>query len=225
MKAAGVICGLAELIACVRLLDPDAEMELLAADGDVITAPPVTVARIRGRARAVLSAERTGLNVVQRMSGIATATRAYVEAVRGTRAEILDTRKTAPGLRLLDKRAVACGGGRNHRMGLDDAILIKDNHVAIAGGIVPAIEAAAAADPDLAVEVEVDDLAQLDEALAAGADTILLDNMDPGFCAGPSPASRVVPGSRPRVASRSTPSAPSPRPASTRSRSGPSRTR
>ena len=115
------------------------------------------------------------------MSGIATATRAYVEAVRGTRAEILDTRKTAPGLRFLDKRAVACGGGQNHRMGLDDAILIKDNHVAIAGGIVPAIEAAAAAHPDLAVEVEVDDLAQLEEALAAGADTILLDNMDPGL--------------------------------------------
>ncbi len=181
VKAAGVICGLAELITCVRLLDPDAEMQLFAADGDLVAAPPDTVARIRGRAQAVLSAERTGLNLVQRMSGIATATRAYVEAVRGTRAEILDTRKTAPGLRFLDKRAVACGGGQNHRMGLDDAILIKDNHVAIAGGIVPAIEAAAAAHPDLAVEVEVDDLAQLEEALAAGADTILLDNMDPGL--------------------------------------------
>jgi nicotinate-nucleotide pyrophosphorylase (carboxylating) len=113
------------------------------------------------------------------MSGIATATRAYVEAVAGTGVEILDTRKTAPGLRALDKRAVACGGGRNHRMGLDDAILIKDNHVAIAGGIIPAVEAARAANPGLAVEVEVDDLGQLDAAIAAGADTILLDNMHP----------------------------------------------
>jgi len=180
VKAAGVVCGLAELLACVRLLDPGAEMELLAADGDVLAAPPATVARIRGRAQAVLTAERTGLNLVQRMSGIATATRAYVDAVAGTGAEILDTRKTAPGLRALDKRAVACGGGRNHRMGLDDAILIKDNHVAIAGGIVRAIEAARAGSPGLPVEVEVDDLDQLDEAIGAGADTILLDNMDPG---------------------------------------------
>jgi nicotinate-nucleotide pyrophosphorylase (carboxylating) len=100
--------------------------------------------------------------------------------VAGTGAEILDTRKTAPGLRALDKRAVACGGGRNHRMGLDDAILIKDNHVAIAGGTVRAIEAARAGSPGLPVEVEVDDLDQLDEAIGAGADTILLDNMDPG---------------------------------------------
>ena len=181
VKAAGVICGTAELIACVRLLDPDAEIDVLMDDGELVASPPQTVARIHAKAHAVLSAERTGLNLVQRMSGIATATRAYVEAVRGTGAEILDTRKTAPGLRALDKRAVACGGGRNHRMGLADASLIKDNHVAIAGGIVPAIEAAAAANPDLEVEVEVDDLGQLDEALAAGADTILLDNMDPGL--------------------------------------------
>ena len=179
VKGAGVVCGISELAACVRALDPDAELELLAAEGDAVTSPPETVARIRGRAHAILTAERTGLNLVQRMSGIATATRAYVEAVAGTGAEILDTRKTAPGLRALDKRAVACGGGRNHRMGLADAILIKDNHVAVAGGILPAVEAARAAHPALAVEVEVDDLDQLDEALAAGADTILLDNMPP----------------------------------------------
>jgi nicotinate-nucleotide pyrophosphorylase (carboxylating) len=179
VKAAGVVCGISELAACVRRLDPDAELELLAAEGDPVTSPPRTVARIRGRARAVLSAERVGLNLAQRMSGIATATRAYVDEVAGTGAEILDTRKTAPGLRALDKRAVACGGGRNHRMGLDDAILIKDNHVAVAGGITQAIEAARSANPELAVEVEVDDLDQLDLALAAGADTILLDNMDP----------------------------------------------
>ena len=160
---------------------PTPRWSSVAAEGDLIETPPFTVARIRGKATALLSAERTGLNLVQRMSGIATATRSLVEAVRGTGVEILDTRKTAPGLRFLDKRAVACGGGQNHRMGLDDAILIKDNHVAIARGIRPAIEAAAAANPDLAIEVEVDDLAQLDEALAAGAGTILLDNMDPGL--------------------------------------------
>ena len=179
VKAAGVVCGISELAGCIRRLDPESEIELLAAEGDVVTSPPQVVARIRGRAQAILTAERTGLNVVQRMSGIATATRAYVDAVAGTGVEILDTRKTAPGLRALDKRAVACGGGQNHRMGLDDAILIKDNHVAIAGGIGPAVAAARSANPALAVEVEVDDLDQLDEAIAAAADTILLDNMQP----------------------------------------------
>jgi nicotinate-nucleotide pyrophosphorylase (carboxylating) len=179
--AAGVICGMAELIACVRLLDPDAAMELRVRDGEPIASPPLAVARIPAKAHAVLSAERTALNLVQRMSGIATSTRSYVQAVRGTGVEILDTRKTAPGLRALDKRAVACGGGHNHRMGLDDAILIKDNHVAVAGGITPAVEAARTANPGLAIEVEVDDLGQLDEAIRAGADTILLDNMGPGL--------------------------------------------
>ena len=181
VKSPGVVCGIPELLACIQALDPDAELEVLAEEGTAVEAPPQVVARIRARAQAVLSAERTGLNLVQRMSGIATATRAYVKAVEGTRAEILDTRKTAPGLRLLDKRAVAAGGGTNHRMGLSDAILIKDNHVALAGGIAPAVEAARAANPGLAVEVEVDDLAQLDEALGANADTILLDNMDPAL--------------------------------------------
>jgi nicotinate-nucleotide pyrophosphorylase (carboxylating) len=181
VEAAGVICGTAELIACVRLLDPDAEMELRVRDGEPIASPPLTVARIHAKAHAVLSAERTALNLVQRMSGIATSTRSYVQAVRGTGVEILDTRKTAPGLRALDKRAVACGGGHNHRMGLDDAILIKDNHVAVAGGITPAVEAARTANPGLAIEVEVDDLGQLDEAIRAGADKILLDNMGPGL--------------------------------------------
>jgi nicotinate-nucleotide pyrophosphorylase (carboxylating) len=179
VKGAGVVCGIAELAACVRRLDPGAEVERLVEEGSLVSSPPQVVARIHGRAQAILTAERTGLNLVQRMSGIATATRAAVDAVAGTGAEILDTRKTAPGLRALDKRAVACGGGRNHRMGLDDAILIKDNHVAIAGGIAPAVAAARAANPGLAVEVEVDDLDQLDEAIAAGAETILLDNMHP----------------------------------------------
>jgi nicotinate-nucleotide pyrophosphorylase (carboxylating) len=179
VKTAGVVCGISELAACIRRLDPAADTELLVDEGSAVTSPPQVVARIRGQARAILSAERTGLNLVQRMSGIATATRAYVRAVAGTGVEILDTRKTAPGLRALDKRAVECGGGRNHRMGLDDAILIKDNHVAIAGGIAPAVEAARTANPGRALEVEVDDLDQLDEAVAAGADCILLDNMHP----------------------------------------------
>ncbi len=113
------------------------------------------------------------------MSGIATATRAYVDALRGTGAVILDTRKTAPGLRRLDKRAVACGGGSNHRRGLDDAVLIKDNHLIVAGGIGAAVAAARAAHPGMPVQVEVDGLDQLDEALTAGADAILLDNMTP----------------------------------------------
>jgi nicotinate-nucleotide pyrophosphorylase (carboxylating) len=179
VKGAGVVCGIAELAACVRRLDPGAEVEMLVEEGSLVSSPPQVVARIHGRAQAILTAERTALNLVQRMSGIATATRAAVDAVAGTGAEILDTRKTAPGLRALDKRAVACGGGRNHRMGLDGAILIKDNHVAIAGGIAPAVAAARAANPGLAVEVEVDDLDQLDQAIAAGAETILLDNMHP----------------------------------------------
>ena len=140
------------------------------------------MARIRAKARAILSAERTGLNLVQRMSGIATATRAYVEAVRGTGAEILDTRKTAPGLRALDKRAVACGGGRNHRMGLADAILIKDNHVAMAGGITPAIEAARSGQPGARDRGRGRRTSTSSTRHSrAGADTILLDNMHPGL--------------------------------------------
>ncbi|HUZ84353.1 MAG TPA: carboxylating nicotinate-nucleotide diphosphorylase, partial [Gaiellales bacterium] len=121
--------------------------------------------------------ERTALNLIQRMSGIATATHAHVQAIAGTGAVVLDTRKTAPGMRTLDKLAVACGGGVNHRRGLDDAILIKDNHVAVAGGVGAAVAAARRASR-LPLEVEVESLEQLDEALAAAPDTILLDNMD-----------------------------------------------
>ena len=179
VKAPGVVCGLEQLLACVRALDPDAAMETLAADGDEVTDPPRIVAELRGSARALLTAERTALNIVQRMSGIATATRAYRQAVDGLPVEILDTRKTVPGLRALDKQAVACGGGTNHRRGLDDAVLIKDNHLALAAGIGPAVAVARAAHPALRVQVEVDSLDQLDEALTAGADAILLDNMPP----------------------------------------------
>jgi nicotinate-nucleotide pyrophosphorylase (carboxylating) len=177
VREPGVICGLDLALEVVRRLDPGATMETLAADGDVVADTPATVGRIDASARAVLTAERTALNLLQRLSGIATATRRYVDAVAGTRAEILDTRKTAPGLRRLDKLAVACGGGTNHRGDLAAAVLIKDNHVALAGGVGAAVAAARAAHPDLHVQAEADTLDQLDEALAAGADSVLLDNM------------------------------------------------
>jgi nicotinate-nucleotide pyrophosphorylase (carboxylating) len=167
-------------LACVRLavlaLDPTATFESWAIDGDDAPASAVLV-RVEAGARALLSAERTALNLLGRLSGIATLTRAYVRAVEGTGASITDTRKTTPGLRALEKYAVRCGGGVNHRFGLDDAILIKDNHVAACGGVRPAIERARAFAGHLVkVECEVDSLDQFDEALAAGPDVIMLDN-------------------------------------------------
>ena len=177
VREPGVVCGLQIAHEVVLRLDPHAEMEVLVADGGAVAEAPTTVARIEGSARALLTAERTAVNVLQRMSGIATATRGYVGAVAGTGAEILDTRKTAPGLRRLDKLAVACGGGTNHRADLAAAILIKDNHVAVAGGVGPAVRAARAAYPHLHVQAEADTLDQLDSAIAAGADSVLLDNM------------------------------------------------
>jgi nicotinate-nucleotide pyrophosphorylase (carboxylating) len=177
MREPGVVCGLAVAHEVVLRLDPAAEMEVLVADGDVVSRAPCTIARIEASARAVLTAERTALNLLQRMSGIATATHRYVAEVEGTGVEILDTRKTAPGLRELDKLAVACGGGRNHRADLADAILIKDNHLALGAGVGPAVGAARAAHPHLHVQAEADTLEQLDEAIAAGADSVLLDNM------------------------------------------------
>jgi nicotinate-nucleotide pyrophosphorylase (carboxylating) len=175
-RKAGVICGLA----CVRLtiaeLDPAAEVRLMAADGDKVAAG-AKLAWVEGNARALLSAERTALNLLGRLSGIATLTRAYVDAVSGTGARIVDTRKTTPGLRALEKYAVRCGGGVNHRFGLDDAILIKDNHVAACGSVGEAVRRAKAAAGHLTkVEVEVDSLAQLDEALAERPDVVMLDN-------------------------------------------------
>ncbi len=154
-------------------------MQRLLDDGDVVTEPPQVAARLHAAMRALLTAERTALNVVQRMSGIATQTHRYAEAIAGTGVELLDTRKTAPGMRRLDKRAVACGGGTNHRSGLDDAVLIKDNHVAVAGGVGAAVRLVRRQHPELPIEVEVDTIAQLHEALDAHADTILLDNMPP----------------------------------------------
>ncbi len=179
LREPGIVCGLGVALEVVRRLDPDAGMETLVADGTIVTDVPCTVARISASARAVLTAERTALNLLQRLSGIATATGTYVTAVEGTGAEILDTRKTVPGLRELDKRAVACGGGRNHRPDLGAAILIKDNHVALAGGVGAAVRAARAARPDLHVQAEADTLEQVREAIEAGADSVLLDNMSP----------------------------------------------
>jgi nicotinate-nucleotide pyrophosphorylase (carboxylating) len=171
LKEPGVVCGLeaaAEVFA--RL---GARLEPLVAEGETVAPGPI--ARVEGRARAVLTGERTALNVLGRLSGIATLTRRYVDAVAGTGAVILDTRKTTPGLRVLEKHAVACGGGRNHRFGLYDAILIKDNHLRLAGPIADAVQRAKGAGGP--VEVECDTLAEVREALAAGADRILLDNM------------------------------------------------
>ena len=175
-RKAGVVSGLT----CVRLaiaeLDPTAEVRLLAVDGEAVKSG-AQLARVEANARALLSAERTALNLLGRMSGIATLTRAYVDAVAGTEARIADTRKTTPGLRALEKYAVRCGGGVNHRFGLDDAILIKDNHVAACGSVGKAVRRAkAAAGHLMKVEVEVDSLAQLDEALAEMPDVIMLDN-------------------------------------------------
>ena len=187
MKAAfaarkpGVLAG----IDCVRLavlaMDPKAFVDVRLHDGDAFDAGAV-LAVVEADARAFLSAERTALNLIGRLSGVATLTRAYVDAVAGTRARIADTRKTTPGLRALEKHAVACGGGMNHRFGLDDAILIKDNHVAVCGGVAEAVRRARAFAPHLMkVEVEVDGLDQLDAVLAlieegAAPDVIMLDN-------------------------------------------------
>lgn len=177
-RRAGVVAGLAVAPLTVRLLDPQATVELLATDGDAVAAGAPLV-RIEGDARALLAAERTLLNLIGRLSGVATLTRAYVEAVAGTGARIADTRKTTPGLRALEKHAVRCGGGVNHRFGLDDAILIKDNHIAVCGGVAAAIRAARASAGHLVrVEVEVDTLDQFDVALAERPDVIMLDNFD-----------------------------------------------
>ena len=173
----GVVSGLRVAEAAFRALDPHMTFEIVHPDG--ATAPAKSpLARVAGNARALLSAERVALNFVGRMSGIATLTRRYVDAVAGTRATIIDTRKTTPNLRAFEKYAVRCGGGMNHRVGLFDAVLIKDNHVIVAGGIGPAIEAVRARVGHLVkVQVEVDTLDQLREALTHKIDAVLLDNM------------------------------------------------
>ena len=173
----GVISGLQLAEAAFRALDPNVRFEIKKHDAAVVASGD-TIAQISGNARALLTAERVALNFMGRMSGIATLTRRYVDAVTGTKARIADTRKTTPGLRAFEKYAVRCGGGQNHRTGLFDAILIKDNHIVAAGGLPAAIEAArAAAGHMIKIEVEVDTLDQLREVLLHKVDAVLLDNM------------------------------------------------
>lgn len=172
-----VVAGLDIAAAFFRSLDPDVVIDQAASDGVKLAAGDVLV-RLSGNARAMLAAERSALNTLQHLSGIATLTRRYADAIEGTGAVLLDTRKTIPGLRALDKYAARMGGAQNHRIRLDDGILIKDNHVALAGGVGPAVSAAKSADTDLQVQVEVDSIEQIEEALDAGADRLLLDNMN-----------------------------------------------
>jgi nicotinate-nucleotide pyrophosphorylase (carboxylating) len=177
VKERGVVCGLAAADTVFRCLDDDVEFEPLAHDGDLVD--PRAVARVHGSLRALLTGERTALNLLGRLSGVATLTHRYVDAVDGTGARILDTRKTTPGLRELEKYAVACGGGTNHRLGLYDAILVKDNHIRFAGGITAAVARLRGAGLGLPIQVEAETLADVREALSLGVDSILLDNMPP----------------------------------------------
>ena len=178
-RRAGVLAGLDVAACAFREVDPSIRFDARTSDGTAME-DGFVVAEIEGPARAVLSAERVALNFLCHMSGIATATAALVERVKHTSARICDTRKTTPGLRAFEKYAVRCGGGMNHRFGLDDAILIKDNHIAVAGGVIPAIRAARAAAGHLVmVEIEIDALDQLAEAMVEGPDAVLLDNMPP----------------------------------------------
>ena len=175
----GVLAGLDAALLAFELLDPMLRIERLRADGDRIS-PGETVAQISGRARGMLGAERTALNLLSRISGVATATRALADAIAGYEAKIVCTRKTTPGLRALEKEAVRLGGGANHRFGLDDAMLIKDNHIVLAGGVRQALERAQRHAGHLVkIELEVDTLDQLAEALEVGVDAVLLDNMTP----------------------------------------------
>lgn len=170
-----VIAGIPWFDACVRKLDPHARIHWHLNDGDRAT-PGSVVCDMHGHARALVTAERSALNFLQMLSGTATMTAAYVAAVAGTRTRVLDTRKTVPGLRLAQKYAVRCGGGHNHRMGLYDAILVKENHIAAAGSIAAAVQAARQLHPTLLLEVEVENLNELQQALDAGVDRIMLDN-------------------------------------------------
>ena len=179
-RQAVVVAGLEIASAFFRTLDAAVEIEQLAKDGDRAE-HGTTLLRLKGNARAMLAAERAALNTLQHLSGIATLTRRYVEAIAGTGAVVLDTRKTIPGLRVLEKYASRMGGAHNHRMRLDDGVLIKDNHVAACGGVGEAVRRAKAANTGLEVQVEVDRVDQIEAALSAGADRLLLDNMDPAM--------------------------------------------
>jgi len=177
-RSDATICGAPWFDACFRALDPSVVLEWHVEEGARVTANQ-TLVTIRGTARALLTGERTALNFLQLLSAVSTATRRYVDAIAGTRAKIVDTRKTLPGLRIAEKYAVRMGGGSNHRIGLYDAMLIKENHIAAAGGIVPALEQAKRiAPPGVWTQIEVETFEQLHTALGAGAKMILLDNMD-----------------------------------------------
>ena len=174
-----VVAGLDVAAAIFSRCAPGCEIEARIEDGAHLHAGDI-LARVSGKARGILTAERTALNILQHLSGIATLTARYVVAIEGTGAQLIDTRKTTPGLRALEKHAVMCGGGRNHRLGLDSGVLIKDNHIAVIGGLAAAVSRAKAQVPTLTkVQVECDTLDQVREALDAGADSLLLDNMEP----------------------------------------------
>jgi nicotinate-nucleotide pyrophosphorylase (carboxylating) len=177
-KEDGVISGIEAFVATMHEVDPGLEVEVFRGDGCAV-APGDLVLEVRGRESSILKGERTGLNFLQRLSGVATLTRCFVEALRPYRAALLDTRKTTPGMRFLEKNAVRHGGGRNHRLNLADMAMVKDNHIAMAGGIAPAVTRVRAAHPGKAIEVEVKDLAGLDEALALGVEMVMLDNFTP----------------------------------------------
>jgi len=177
-KQAGVVFGLEAAAEAFRQAGAE-EFEGLEAEGSWRDAVPADVASVSGPARALLAAERTALNLVCHLSGVATLTARFVDAVQGTDARILDTRKTTPGLRVFEKAAVAAGGGQNHRLGLHDAVLIKENHIALAGGLAEAVRSARAAEPGRDIEVECQNAADVEEALGVGADRLLLDNMSP----------------------------------------------
>ena len=173
-----VIAGIEIAASFFRALDPQVQVEQSAEDGQRVERGALLM-RLSGNARAMLAAERSALNTLQHLSGIATLTRQYVDAIVGTETILLDTRKTIPGLRVLEKYASRMGGAQNHRMRLDDGVLIKDNHVAVCGGVAEAVHRARAANTGLQVQVEVDRIDQIEPALSAGADRLLLDNMDP----------------------------------------------
>lgn len=176
-KAPGVIAGIDAAVRVFRCLDPELRVEPLTDDGGRAV-PGNSVIRLAGRARSILTGERVALNFLQRLSGIATTTRSFVDAIEGTGSRILDTRKTTPGMRALEKAAVRAGGGENHRFGLHDMVLIKENHIAAAGGLTEAVASVRGHNSErLAVEVEATNLMEVAEALAAGVDRILFDNM------------------------------------------------
>jgi nicotinate-nucleotide pyrophosphorylase (carboxylating) len=179
LEESGIVCGVPVAAAVFRALDPTVEVEAKLAEGTAVSEVPAVVALVEGPARAILTGERVALNLLGRLCGIASLTRRFAELTDGTHTSVLDTRKTTPGLRALEKYAVRCGGGRNHRAGLYDGVLVKENHLRVAGGVTAALAALDDRVDGLPVEVEAETLAQVQEALDGGAPKILLDNMSP----------------------------------------------